>query len=226
MNLQNSFTADAENVHHLLEDKHPLLLAHFLRLCKVFLDQCWQQSVQYCDSRTVTTSMRSNILAWTQVLLVRLFKKFPAFYETRRFVTVFTTARHWTLSWIRLIQSTLLSLIYACDFHVVISPQVSRPKLCTHFSHLLTYYFYFEGMLFLHPIDELDGHRLSAVRDCLFILFADTLHLWAVWTGFSNLRIRGPLKVDQPTDCTDYIIADHCVNILSIVTNKSIHLHD
>jgi hypothetical protein len=32
-----------------------------------------------------------------------LFKKFPAFYITRRFITVFTWARHWSLFWARLI---------------------------------------------------------------------------------------------------------------------------
>jgi len=41
----------------------------------------------------------------------QLAKKFPAFYETRRFITVFTTARHWSLSWARWIQSTPSHLI-------------------------------------------------------------------------------------------------------------------
>jgi hypothetical protein len=34
-------------------------------------------------------------------------KKFFAFYRTRKFITVLTTARHWSLSWARCIQSTL-----------------------------------------------------------------------------------------------------------------------
>jgi hypothetical protein len=36
-------------------------------------------------------------------------EKFPTFYETRRFITVFTTARNLSLSWARLIQSYLTS---------------------------------------------------------------------------------------------------------------------
>jgi hypothetical protein len=36
-NLQNSFAADVENLHHLLEDKHPPFLVCFVRLCEVFL---------------------------------------------------------------------------------------------------------------------------------------------------------------------------------------------
>jgi hypothetical protein len=37
--------------------------------------------------------------------IVQLLKSFPAFYGTRKFVTVFTRALHWSLSWARSIQS-------------------------------------------------------------------------------------------------------------------------
>jgi hypothetical protein len=36
-----------------------------------------------------------------------LSQKFPALYGTRRFITVSTRARHWTLSWAKWIQSTV-----------------------------------------------------------------------------------------------------------------------
>jgi hypothetical protein len=47
---------------------------------------------------------------WSRVLPEKLkrpelLKKVPAFYGTRRFITVFTRARHLSLSWARLIQS-------------------------------------------------------------------------------------------------------------------------
>jgi hypothetical protein len=47
---------------------------------------------------------------WSRVLpeklrRPKLLTKFPAFYGTRRFITVFTRARHLSLSWARLIQS-------------------------------------------------------------------------------------------------------------------------
>ena len=35
---------------------------------------------------------------WGRVLLEKLVKKFPAFYGTRRFITVLTSARHLSLS--------------------------------------------------------------------------------------------------------------------------------
>jgi hypothetical protein len=37
--------------------------------------------------------------------IVQPLKNFPAFYVTRRFVTVFTRAVHWSLSWARSIES-------------------------------------------------------------------------------------------------------------------------
>jgi hypothetical protein len=48
--------------------------------------------------------------SWSWALLeklpiVQLLKNFPAFYGTRKFITVFTRALHWSLSWARSIQS-------------------------------------------------------------------------------------------------------------------------
>jgi hypothetical protein len=50
--------------------------------------------------------------SWTWALLeklpiVQLLKNFPAYYGTRRFITVFTRALHWSLFWARSIQSIL-----------------------------------------------------------------------------------------------------------------------
>ena len=47
---------------------------------------------------------------WSRVLLEKLtgfqlVKKFPAFYGTRRFITVHTSVRHLSLSWANPIQS-------------------------------------------------------------------------------------------------------------------------
>jgi hypothetical protein len=38
--------------------------------------------------------------------------------------------------------------------------------------------FYGGVLLASHPTPELEGHTLSAVRDCLFSMFAATLHIW------------------------------------------------
>jgi hypothetical protein len=51
----------------------------------------------------------NELTPWSRVLdkltVIQLVKKFPAFYVIRRFITLFTTDRHWSLSWVRWIQS-------------------------------------------------------------------------------------------------------------------------
>jgi len=52
-----------------------------------------------------------KLTPWSRVLLekltvTQLVKKFPAFHRRQRFITVFTTVRHWSLSWARWIPST------------------------------------------------------------------------------------------------------------------------
>jgi len=41
-----------------------------------------------------------------KLIVTQLLKKFPAFYGTPRFITLFTTARHWSLCWAIWIRST------------------------------------------------------------------------------------------------------------------------
>jgi hypothetical protein len=72
-------------------------------------------TVTRCNNqRTTLTSILSDLLfstildySWSWALLdeppiLQLLKNFPAFYETWRFITVFTRALHWSLSWARL----------------------------------------------------------------------------------------------------------------------------
>jgi hypothetical protein len=50
----------------------------------------------------------THSLSWAlleKLSIVQLLKNFPAFYETRRFIIVFTRTLHWFLSWARWIQS-------------------------------------------------------------------------------------------------------------------------
>ena len=72
-------------------------------------------------------------------------KKFPAFYGTRKFITVLTSARHLSLSWANPIQSsqplpTSSRSILILSSHLSLGlpngsfPQVSPPKPCAHLS--------------------------------------------------------------------------------------------
>jgi len=46
-----------------------------------------------------------NIFLLEKLTITRLVEKFHTFYGTRRFITVFTWVSHWSLSWVRRIQS-------------------------------------------------------------------------------------------------------------------------
>jgi hypothetical protein len=74
-----------------------------------------------------------------------LVKKHLAFYETRKFITVFTKTRHWSLFWSWLIQSTPsryihLRHILILSFNLWIGPtngllpSCFLPKFCMNFS--------------------------------------------------------------------------------------------
>jgi hypothetical protein len=63
------------------------------------------------------SGIKGSITPWSRVLLEKLIatqlvKKLSAFYGTRMYITVFTIARRWTLSWARWIQSTPSRHIY------------------------------------------------------------------------------------------------------------------
>ena len=63
------------------------------------------------DGATIQLLDTYLLTPWCRVLLekltgLQLVKKFPAFYGTRRFITVLTSVRHLSLSWANPIQST------------------------------------------------------------------------------------------------------------------------
>jgi hypothetical protein len=100
---------------------------------------------------------------WSRVPLekltdLQLVKKFPAFYGTRRFLTALTSARHLSLS----------------------PGEASR----THECYITAVFFYGEALLAPRPTPKLEDHPSSAARDCLFNLFAATLHTG----GLSSIR--------------------------------------
>jgi hypothetical protein len=60
-------------------------------------------------------------------------KKFSTSYGTRRLITVFTKARHWSLPWARWIQSTTSYYLFKIHFNIIpISQLVSPLSLNTH----------------------------------------------------------------------------------------------
>ena len=69
-----------------------------------------QQATKYCMYTEYLGLLTYLLTPWCRVLLekltgLKLVKKFPAFYGTRRFITAFTSFRHPSLSWASPIQS-------------------------------------------------------------------------------------------------------------------------
>jgi hypothetical protein len=101
----------------------------------------------------------------------------------------------------------------------------SRPRRSVPFRN--TPRFYGEARSALRPTPEMENHPLSVVRDVLFIIFADTFHIWrpsfpsasnALYRGVYCLLViafyfRGKEFITglapQCTDCTRHCI---CIN--------------
>ena len=114
-------------------------------------------------------SLTYSITPWSWALLEKLtgshlVKKFPTFYGTRKFITMFTTAHHLSLSWARSIQSipphtTSWRSILLLNSHPRLGlpsgllPQVSPPKQCIRLSTPHTCYMLhpFHYSRFYHP---------------------------------------------------------------------------
>jgi len=114
-----------------------------------------------CISLNTTCLFLYLLTPWSSFLLEnstssQLFKKFPTFHGTWRFITTFTRVRHLTL-------------------------YVNIPQHDT--------FYYGENLLALSPTPKLENHPLSAVCDCLFNIFAATLHI-GCRSFIRNLRTR------------------------------------
>jgi hypothetical protein len=95
----------------------PLSLVCLCHACPTFWPVlCWNSKLSYtyiCRMALPETFWHHCTYLfspWSRVLLekltsLKLVKKFPAFYGTRRFITAFTSARHLSLSWASPIQS-------------------------------------------------------------------------------------------------------------------------
>lgn len=62
----------------------------------------------------------------TQLTVSLLAKQYPAFCGTKMFITLFTTARHVSLSWVKLIQPTPSSYFFKIQFGII-HPSVPSP---------------------------------------------------------------------------------------------------
>jgi len=108
-----------------------------------------------------------------KLIVTQLVKRFPAFYGTRRFITVFARARHWPLSCSRCIQSTpshpvsqrsvlILSNftpVFHCLGRSIDSVQARWPV-----AHFVTCYFFYGELLALRPAARLEDHIIIVCK--------------------------------------------------------------
>ena len=84
--------------------------------------------------------------------------------------------------------------------------------------------FYREGLLAPHPTDKLEDYPLSAVQDCLFNLFAATIHIGGR-SSIRNLRKRHAVVTGTHYTWGDTIILvekkDDMNELIKLVKNSS-----
>ena len=102
---------------------------HFWK-CASVVTLVQQIKVHYSLSYLLTYSLRGAESFFRSWLVLQLVMKFPAFYGTRKVITVLTSARHLSLSWANSIQSpqpppTSRSILNYPPIYVWISPMVS-----------------------------------------------------------------------------------------------------
>ena len=78
---------------------------YFLHFPRVIFTAHFQYSCALNTTNTSKLTTRGRVLL-EKLIVPPLLEEFSAIYRTGRFITVFTTARHWSLSWVRRIHST------------------------------------------------------------------------------------------------------------------------
>jgi hypothetical protein len=117
------------------------------------------EMVHFCDHSQLANSMEQSS-SWEAN--VHSVKKFPAFYGTLKFITMFTRAYYWSLSWARWIQSTPSKPVNLR----------SNLKALCNIGNMLVFY---SGELSAPLLNlQAGGPPLLAVPN----IFAATLHIW------------------------------------------------
>jgi hypothetical protein len=101
-------------------------------------------------------------------------EKFPTFYGTRRFITVFTGARHLSLSSTRLIQSTPSHVYRKIHFNIAYHPRRGLPSglFRSGFPTRIVYAFIISPIRVTCP-----AHPV--LLDLIILIFSEEYKLWS-----------------------------------------------
>jgi hypothetical protein len=118
---------------------------------------------------------------WSKVLLekltvAQLVKKFSTLYAIRRFITVFTRVRRWSLSWATCIQSTpshLISLISSPILSYHLRVGLPSSLFVSDFPAKILCEFLISTMHAICPTDLIHLHFIT------LITFAEAYKLWS-----------------------------------------------
>jgi len=110
----------------------------------------------YAMTRNPISTDFNNSMKQSKLTVTQPVNKFPAFYRTRRFIAVFTTARHWSPSRLRSIQSTPSFHKIHCS---IILPSTLIPKTSREVNSAYTVH--------LYPLmtPQFTKHRLKPLMD-------------------------------------------------------------
>jgi hypothetical protein len=123
--------------------------------------------------------------SWTlleKLIVTQLVKELPFFYGTRRFITAFSRARHWSLSWARWIKSKSSCPIFLRS-SVILFPSTSlSSKWSLSFKHpnQILYKFLVAPVRATYPANLLDNFMENAYEDYVtphYLIFSSVLSL-------------------------------------------------
>jgi hypothetical protein len=107
------------------------------------------------------------------IIVAKLLKRFPAFYANQKFITMFTRACYWSISWGTFIQPTLSHPISLCTFPVaqVIPKNLSKSEAPCKISEHADFFWW--GFFSLPPPPQLSIWRTTP---CQLSKAAYTIH--------------------------------------------------
>jgi hypothetical protein len=137
-----------------------------------------------CYSYLILTNYLTlqNIVFLEKLIVTHLVKKFPKFYGTWRFITVFRCSHHLALASTRWIQChTLLPYLFKTQFNVTLNLCVSLPWGLIFTVFWLKFCVYFPSF----PCMDMSLHSLLYLMILIILVFAEEYKLWSSSMQFS-----------------------------------------